>query len=99
MSGCDRLADRGVLVGFHFHPMIHYDRWREDYGLLFQRLLREFTTDEVVLVSFGTLTYIKSVIKQEMFGYDYPSNRAFEAAMQQAYSDKIRRRRGDGYGP
>ena len=59
-----RLADKGILVGFHFHPMIHYDRWREDYTTLFNRLTRMFTPEEVVLVSLGTLTYIKPVIRQ-----------------------------------
>jgi spore photoproduct lyase len=64
LKAARRLADKGVVVGFHFHPMIHYDRWREDYGELFQRLTREFDADEVALVSLGTLTYIKPVIKQ-----------------------------------
>lgn len=152
-----RLADKGVLVGFHFHPMIHYDRWREEYGELFQRLTREFTADEVVLVSLGTLTYIKPVIKQlraraglqsrilqmpmveaegklsypqeikqemfsfayrslapwhekvffylcmehqrlwqPVFGFDYPSNEAFEEAMKRSYRQKIEIRRMSG---
>jgi spore photoproduct lyase len=59
-----RLADKGVLVGFHFHPMIRYDRWREDYGELFRRLTGLFDPADVALVSLGTLTYIKPVIKQ-----------------------------------
>jgi spore photoproduct lyase len=58
------LADRGVLVGFHLHPMIHYADWREDYGMLLQRMLENFDAAEVVLVSLGTLTYIKPVIRQ-----------------------------------
>ncbi|MCU7874220.1 MAG: radical SAM protein [Candidatus Thiodiazotropha sp. (ex Lucinoma borealis)] len=152
-----RLADRGVLVGFHFHPMIHYQGWCDDYAALFQRLADEFTADEVVLVSLGTLTYIKPVIKQlrarkgfrskilqmpmvesdgklsypqaikqemfsfayqslrawhdkvffylcmenhhlwqPVFGYEYPSNQAFEEAMKQAYLSKIRNVGGRG---
>jgi spore photoproduct lyase len=59
-----RLADKGVLVGFHFHPMIHFDRWREEYGELFRRLTGMFDAGEVALVSLGTLTYIKPVIRQ-----------------------------------
>jgi spore photoproduct lyase len=64
LKAARRLADRGVLVGFHFHPMIHYAQWRKDYGAVMQQLLREFSKDEVVMVSLGTLTYIKPVIKQ-----------------------------------
>ncbi|MCU7863337.1 MAG: DNA photolyase, partial [Candidatus Thiodiazotropha sp. (ex Lucinoma borealis)] len=121
------------------------------------RLADEFTVDEVVLVSLGTLTYIKPVIKQlrarkgfrskilqmpmvesdgklsypqaikqemfsfayqslrawhdkvffylcmenhhlwqPVFGYEYPSNQAFEEAMKQAYLSKIRSVGGRG---
>ncbi len=64
LDAARRVADKGILVGFHFHPMIHYDRWREDYGVLFERLTRMFTPKEVALVSLGTLTYIKPVLKK-----------------------------------
>ncbi len=64
LKAARKLADKGVVVGFHFHPMIHYDNWREEYGELFKRLTAEFDADEVALVSLGTLTYIKPVIKK-----------------------------------
>ncbi len=64
LDAARRLADKGVLVGFHFHPMIRYQGWQADYGALFKRLTGSFDTDEVALVSLGTLTYIKPVIKQ-----------------------------------
>ena len=64
LQAARRVADQGILVGFHLHPMIHYEDWREDYAALFERLSRLFTPQEVVLVSLGTLTYIKPVIKQ-----------------------------------
>ena len=58
------LADKGVLVGFHFHPIVQYKNYLEEYKVVYDRLQNEFTTDEVVLVSMGTLTFIKPVIKQ-----------------------------------
>ncbi|OQX74389.1 MAG: hypothetical protein B6D59_02715 [Campylobacteraceae bacterium 4484_4] len=58
------VADKGILVGFHFHPMIHIEKWREEYGAVFARLLKEFDASEVILVSLGTLTFIKPVIKK-----------------------------------
>jgi spore photoproduct lyase len=64
LKAARRVADRGALVGFHFHPMIHYEDWRQDYGALFGQLTERFSTEEVVLVSLGTLTYIKPVIRQ-----------------------------------
>ena len=58
------MADKGVKVGFHFHPIVQYENYLEEYGAVFARLLREFEPKEVALVSFGTLTFIKPVIKQ-----------------------------------
>jgi len=58
------LSDKGVLVGFHFHPIVQYKNYLEEYGLIYKRLQEDFTTDEVVLISMGTLTFIKPVIKQ-----------------------------------
>ncbi|MBV2094220.1 MAG: DNA photolyase [gamma proteobacterium symbiont of Ctena orbiculata] len=64
LQAARRLADLGVLVGFHLHPMIHYADWRQEYGALLQRLLQTFSAEEVALISLGTLTYIKPVIRQ-----------------------------------
>ncbi len=58
------LADKGVLVGFHFHPIVVYENYLEDYAKIYQTLLDTFTPDEVVLISLGTLTFIKPVIQK-----------------------------------
>jgi len=59
-----KLADKGVKVGFHFHPIVEYKNYLNEYGEVYARLLKEFEPSEVALVSFGTLTFIKPVIKQ-----------------------------------
>ncbi|MCK9455530.1 MAG: spore photoproduct lyase family protein [Sulfurimonas sp.] len=59
-----RVADKGVKVGFHFHPIVEYDNYLNEYEEVYSRLIKEFKADEVALVSFGTLTFIKPVIKQ-----------------------------------
>ena len=59
-----KIADRGIIVGFHFHPMVHYDSWKEDYAEIFTRITAQFQPWEVAMVSIGTLTFIPSVIKQ-----------------------------------
>ncbi|MEA2061670.1 MAG: DNA photolyase [Thermodesulfobacteriota bacterium] len=59
-----RLADMGVPVGFHFHPMVWYRGWKENYLSIVSRLQKEFSPEEVVMVSIGTLTFIKPVIKR-----------------------------------
>ncbi len=58
------VADQGTVVGFHFHPMIHYDRWREDYSELIEALTGMFLPHEVAMISLGTLTFTKPVIRE-----------------------------------
>lgn len=59
-----KLANKGILVGFHFHPIVVYKNYLEEYQAVTKRLIETFTPDEVVLISMGTLTFIKPVIKK-----------------------------------
>ncbi|NKB76803.1 MAG: hypothetical protein GKR96_07065 [Gammaproteobacteria bacterium] len=63
ITSARRMADKGCVVGFHFHPIVCYEGWEEDYAKIGERLVREFGSEEVALVSMGTLTYTKSVMK------------------------------------
>lgn len=62
LDAAKRLAEQGTLVGFHFHPMIHYLEWERDYGAIFSRLQQDFQPDQVAMISLGTLTFIKQVM-------------------------------------
>jgi spore photoproduct lyase len=57
-------ADKGVKVAFHFHPIFYYEGWEADYSEIVSRLLSEFDPSEVLFISFGTVTFIKPVIRQ-----------------------------------
>jgi spore photoproduct lyase len=57
------IADMGVLVGFHLHPIIEYKGWEEEYHRTIDLIQDTFSPEEVVLISLGTLTFIKPVIK------------------------------------
>ncbi len=58
------IANKGNLVGFHFHPMVHYDGWESEYQEVVDMILKKFVPEEVALISLGTLTFIKPVIKK-----------------------------------
>jgi spore photoproduct lyase len=64
LNAARKVVDAGYLVGFHFHPIVHYDQWQQDYALVVEQLGSSFNPEEVALVSMGTLTYIKSVIRE-----------------------------------
>ncbi len=150
LTAARRAADRGLLTGFHFHPIIRYRGWQDGFGDLVSRITEMFDPQETALVSLGTLTFIKPVIrklrtmgirskvlqipltevsgkfsyppdiKKELFTYvygcfpdawkqqvffylcmepsdlwepvlrrSYPDNSTFEAAMKDAYMEKI----------
>ena len=56
------LADKGVKVGFHLHPIVHYEGFEKDYQDIGKRLTSDFDSSEVALVSLGTLTFTKKVM-------------------------------------
>lgn len=58
------MADRGVLVGFHFHPLVYYHNWVDEYRSVCDYVLERFSHDELMMVSMGTLTFIRPVIKR-----------------------------------
>ncbi len=63
LAAARRVADSGVKVAFHCHPILHYQGWREDYLELARQVVGRFADDEVLFLSFGSLTLIKPVIR------------------------------------
>lgn len=59
LAAARALADKGVKVGFHIHPMFYYEGWAEDYRALAARLIDSFAPDEVLWVSLGCVTLLK----------------------------------------
>jgi spore photoproduct lyase len=64
LTAARKLADRGIKVAFHFHPMIYYRGWDKDYPAIAGRLMQQFTAGEVLFLSFGSMTLIKPVIRK-----------------------------------
>ena len=64
LQAARRVADAGVNVAFHFHPMVYYDGWEGDYAEVASMVLDAFEPREVLFVSFGSVTLIKPVLKK-----------------------------------
>ncbi|VAY87467.1 Spore photoproduct lyase [hydrothermal vent metagenome] len=64
LSSARALSDIGVLIGFHFHPIIQYKDYLSEYKELYKKVQELFTFEEVILISFGTLTFTKPVINK-----------------------------------
>jgi spore photoproduct lyase len=146
-----KAADKKIPIGFHLHPMVYFKGWQEEYRQVIDLVVETFAPSELVMFSFGTLTFTKAVLrelreqhresrildmeltsaagkysypletKKEMFsyayslfpqewkqngpffylcmedpslweptfGYSYENDKAFEAAMKEAYSSTI----------
>ena len=57
------VADHHIPVGFHLHPMVYFQGWEQAYQEGVGQIMARFRPEEVMMVSMGTLTFTKSVIK------------------------------------
>jgi DNA repair photolyase len=64
LNAARSVADKGIRVGFHLHPMVIHKEWQQNYQALIKNVIDQFHIDEVVFVSFGSLTFPKPVIKK-----------------------------------
>jgi spore photoproduct lyase len=64
LASARAVADRGVKVGFHLHPMIYYRGWEKEYSELIDRVIAMFHPREVLWFSLGTVTIIRDLEKQ-----------------------------------
>ncbi len=63
LGAARQVADRGIAVAFHFHPMVYYENWEQDYVSLAERVQTLFKPEEVLFISMGSVTFIKPVIQ------------------------------------
>jgi spore photoproduct lyase len=59
-----RAAEHGVLVGFHLHPLVHYASWQKEYADVVRQICAFFQPEQVVMLSLGTLTFTKRVLRK-----------------------------------
>ncbi|MBF0207779.1 MAG: hypothetical protein HQK53_12910 [Oligoflexia bacterium] len=64
LAAARAVADQGVKVAFHFHPIVYYQNWEDEYAQVVSKVLTMFSPREIAMISFGTVTLIRPVIKQ-----------------------------------
>jgi len=62
LQAAKHMSEKGNLVGFHFHPMIHYNEHKKEYALIAKKIQEMFTFEQIALISIGTLTFTKPVM-------------------------------------
>jgi len=58
------LVAKGIKAGFHLHPMIKYAGWKTEYQQMINNLIQNFDHQNVLFVSFGSLTLSKPIIQK-----------------------------------
>ncbi len=58
------VADKGIKVGFHFHPMFYFSGWEDEYEFLIKRVVSLFRPEEVLWVSLGCVTMMKGFAQE-----------------------------------
>ncbi|MCP4295090.1 MAG: hypothetical protein GY786_05750 [Proteobacteria bacterium] len=64
LKAAKEASDLGIKIGFHFHPMMYYSGWEQDYKAIASYIIDNFDSSKVLFISFGTVTLIKPVIKK-----------------------------------
>jgi len=64
LAAAQAMAEHCGRVAFHFHPMVYYQGWREDYGDVAAALLSRFSPQQVAFLSMGSVTLIKPVAQE-----------------------------------
>ena len=59
-----KVALRGIKVAFHFHPVVYYKNWQGEYSLLVRELQKNFVPEDILFISFGSVTLIKPVLEK-----------------------------------
>ncbi len=59
-----KARDNGNKVGFHIHPMFYFKGWEEEYKEVVKKVVSTFSPDDIVMISFGTLTFTKAVLQR-----------------------------------
>jgi len=64
LDAAQAAAEAGIMIGFHIHPMVWFDDWKEEYKRLIDEICTRFSPHQVLMISFGTLTFTKPALRQ-----------------------------------
>lgn len=71
LAAARAVADKGVKVGFHIHPMFYFEGWEAEYRALAARVIATFAPDEVLWISLGCVTMLKGFAQDFRLKYSH----------------------------
>lgn len=70
LAAAQKCADAKFPIAFHLDPLIYHPEWKHNYKSLFERIVQQFTPNEVSNITIGTLRYTPEQrhLMRERFG-------------------------------
>jgi spore photoproduct lyase len=59
-----KVVSYGIKTAFHFHPMVYYHGWQQEYESVVAYIMHSFTPEDILFISFGSVTLIKPVLEK-----------------------------------
>lgn len=87
LAAARKIADKGLRVGFHFHPLIYFDDFAAEYQALAERVMVEFAPQEIAWISFGCLTLLPGFAKT--YRKTYASSRLLKMELERTADNKL----------
>ena len=64
IKAAEKAINEGYFSGFHIHPMVYFDGYKTEYRDLVHMLTDYIDPKKILMVSIGTLTFTKNVLKK-----------------------------------
>ena len=64
LDAAQAAAEAGIPIGFHLHPMVWFDGWEGEYKRVIDEICTRFSPRQILMISFGTLTFTKPALRQ-----------------------------------
>ncbi len=83
-----KCVQAGFKVGFHFDPLIYYDRWESDYEDVAAKIFENIPEEKIAWISLGTLRFappLKKVIENR-----FPQNKFLDEELILDFDGKLR---------
>lgn len=87
INSARKLSDKGIKVGFHFHPMMYFQGWEQAYQSAISEVVNHFNPSEVLWVSFGVVTLMKGFAQE--FRSKYKHSRLLQMPMEETPEGKL----------
>ncbi len=58
LKAAQTCVENGYRIGFHFDPVIYYQRWEEDYRDTLEKIFGSISGKNIIWISIGTFRYV-----------------------------------------